>query len=90
MFGVHEIYLFCYQAYVKRIYQAVNEGSVEDIKKLLSCKRYASVRDRCGRTLLHQAILKQQIPVVSYLLEECPGHVTLGDTVKIDHVIDSE
>ncbi|XP_062571871.1 uncharacterized protein LOC134233834 [Saccostrea cucullata] len=69
------------QAYVKRIFQAVDEGSVEDIKKLLSCKRYANVRDKCGRSLLHRAILKKQKPVISFLLEECPNHVTTGDTL---------
>uniref|UniRef100_A0A8W8HLX3 Uncharacterized protein n=1 Tax=Magallana gigas TaxID=29159 RepID=A0A8W8HLX3_MAGGI len=69
------------QAYVKRVFQAVDDGSLEDLKKLLSCKRYANVRDRCGRSLLHRAILKKHKPLISFLLDECAGHVALGDTL---------
>lgn len=67
---------------MKRIFQAVDEGSLDDVKKLLSCKRYCNVRDRCGRTLLHRAILKKQKALVKFLLGECPTHVTTGDTVR--------
>lgn len=67
---------------MKRVFQAVDDGSLEDLKKLLSCKRYANVRDRCGRSLLHRAILKKHKPLISFLLDECAGHVALGDTVR--------
>lgn len=62
---------------------AVDEGSIEDIKKLLSCTKYTNVRDACGRTLLHRALLRQQRDTVLHLLEECPHNLSIGDNVRI-------
>lgn len=69
------------QARVKRIFSAVEEGTIEEVKKLLSCKKYSNVRDRCGRTLLHRCILRKQTEMLQYLLETCPQNVNTGDNM---------
>lgn len=69
------------QAYIKRIFTAVDEGAVEDAKKLLSCKKYSNVRDKCGRTLLHRCILKQRKDMLMFLLECCSQHINTGDSM---------
>ena len=69
------------QACVKRIFSAVEEGAIEEVKKLLSCKKYSNVRDRCGRTLLHRCILRQQTEMLQCLLETCPQHINTGDNM---------
>ena len=69
------------QARVKRIFSAVEEGAIEEVKKLLSCKKYSNVRDKCGRTLLHRCILRQQTEMLQCLLETCPQHINTGDNM---------
>lgn len=69
------------QAYVRRVFQSVDDGNLDDLKKLLSCKRYGDVRDRCGRTVLHRAILKQQENMVTFILEDFPDIVNARDTL---------
>lgn len=69
------------QAYVRRVFQSVDDGSLNDLKKLLSCKRYGDIRDRCGRTVLHRAILKQQENMVTFILEDFPEIVNSRDSL---------
>ena len=64
------------------MFQSVDDGNLDDLKKLLSCKRYGDVRDRCGRTVLHRAILKQQENMVTFILEDFPDIVNARDTVS--------
>ena len=71
------------QAYVRRVFQSVDDGSLNDLKKLLSCKRYGDIRDRCGRTVLHRAILKQQENMVTFILEDFPEIVNFRDSVSV-------
>ena len=73
---------FCLQAYVRRVFQSVDDGKLEDLKKLLSCKRYGDIRDRCGRTVLHRAILKQQENMVTFILEDFPDIINTRDSVS--------
>jgi hypothetical protein len=76
------------QAYVRRVFQSVDDGQTEDLKKLLSCKRYGEVRDRCGRTVLHRAILKRREEITLYLLEEFPSLINSRDSVSSFVVLD--
>ncbi|XP_052794687.1 uncharacterized protein LOC128227844 isoform X2 [Mya arenaria] len=69
------------QACVKRVFQAVDEGATEDLRKLLACKRYAEVRDRCGRSILHRAVLKRHDHVTRYILEDFPTLVNSRDSL---------
>lgn len=69
------------QAYVRRVFQAVAEDQMEDLKKLLSCKKYHNVRDKCGRTLLHKAVMKKRYTMVKFLIEEFPQNLNVGDTM---------
>ncbi|KAK3096982.1 hypothetical protein FSP39_005355 [Pinctada imbricata] len=81
--AIHEVVRLtaAIQAYVRRIFVAVDKGNLEEVKKLLSCKKYADSRDRCGRTLLHRAILRKQKEVALHLMEACPNNMTIGDTL---------
>ncbi|XP_045216690.2 uncharacterized protein LOC123566547 isoform X1 [Mercenaria mercenaria] len=69
------------QAYVRRVFQSVDDGATEDLRKLLNCKRYGEVRDRCGRTVLHRAILKRREDIILYLLEEFPVLINSRDSL---------
>lgn len=68
-------------AYIKRIFTAVDDGLIDDAKKLLSCKKYSNVRDKCGRTLLHRCIMKERTEMLMYLLEVCSLHINIGDNL---------
>lgn len=65
------------------MFQAVDDGATDDLKKLLTCKRYGEVRDRCGRNVLHRAILKRREPMVTYLMTEFPNIINGRDSVCI-------
>lgn len=69
------------QAYVKRVFQAVDDGATEDLKTLLTCKRYGEVRDRCGRSVLHRALLKRKADITMYVLEEFPNLINGRDSL---------
>lgn len=69
------------QAYVRRIYTAIEDSNIDDVRKLLSCKKYSNVRDRCGRTLLHKAILRRKKEIVQYLMEDCSHIFNVGDSL---------
>lgn len=74
--------LIWFKAYVRRIYTAIEDGNIEDVRKLLSCKKYSNVRDRCGRSLLHKALLRRKKEIVQYLMEDCSHIFNLGDSVS--------
>ncbi|KAK6180377.1 hypothetical protein SNE40_012545 [Patella caerulea] len=58
------------QTYVRRLFQAIEEGIIDDLKKLLSCGKYAAAKDKAGRTPLLRAILRHEKDMVLYLVEE--------------------
>ncbi|XP_052276622.1 uncharacterized protein LOC127875909 isoform X2 [Dreissena polymorpha] len=81
--NIHDLvrYTAPIQACVKRVFQAVDEGSADDLKKLLGSKRYSEARDRCGRSVLHRAILKRHVNVIMYILDEYPDLINSRDSL---------
>lgn len=69
------------QAYLRKVFKSVDDGATDDLKMLLNRKRYAEVRDRCGRTVLHRAILKRRDDIILYLLEEFPNLINTRDSL---------
>lgn len=61
----------------------MDDGFLEDLKKLFSCKWYVNVRDRCGCSLLYWVIFKKYKLFISFFLDECVGYVILGDMVRL-------
>ena len=71
------------QAYVSRVFRAVEEGNQPDLQRLLSCKKYAQGRDPCGRTPLLRALALGHRDHVIHLTLQCPATVPLADSVSL-------
>nr|KAG5706553.1 hypothetical protein BaRGS_028724 [Batillaria attramentaria] len=69
------------KAYVARVFRAVEDGNQVDLQRLLSCRKYAQGRDRCGRTPLLKAILMGQRELVIHLSLQCPFAVPIPDSL---------
>ncbi|KAL3866690.1 hypothetical protein ACJMK2_043971 [Sinanodonta woodiana] len=69
------------QAYTKKVFKAAEDGALEELRKLLSCKKYAEVRDRCGRSPLHRAILHGKEAVARFLVENFSQLIPARDSL---------
>ncbi|XP_076443630.1 uncharacterized protein LOC143282063 [Babylonia areolata] len=69
------------QAYVARVFRAVEENNQSDLQRLLSCKKYAQGRDRCGRTPLLKALMLGHRDLVIHLTLQCPSCVPHADSL---------
>ena len=47
--------------------------------------RYSKVRDRCGRNLLHRALLKSKGDMVVYMVETFPNLINERDSVSLNY-----
>ncbi|XP_041367616.1 uncharacterized protein LOC121382159 isoform X2 [Gigantopelta aegis] len=70
------------QGYVNRVFLAVQQGSVTDLQKLLSCKKYALAKDKTGQTPLLRAIMEGKRDVLLFLISEFPATVTDTDSLQ--------
>ena len=70
------------QGYVSRVFTAVQQGSVVDLQKLLSCKRYALAKDKTGQTPLLRAIMDVKRDVILFLIGEFPATAADMDNVS--------
>ncbi|XP_071118626.1 uncharacterized protein [Haliotis cracherodii] len=69
------------QTYVRRVFTAVEDDAIDDLKKLLSCQKYANARDKCGRTSLLKAILLRQRDATLMLARDCSFIVNTPDNL---------
>ncbi|ESO94574.1 hypothetical protein LOTGIDRAFT_232377 [Lottia gigantea] len=56
------------QKYCRRIFQAVEEDMIDDLQKLLSCKKYAGAKEKCGKTILLKALMFKRREMVLYII----------------------
>lgn len=81
--NIHEIVKLTapIQAYVRRVFQAVDDGNSDDVQKLLACRRYGEIRDRCGRSVLHRALLRNRSDVAKFIVETFPDLLNTRDSL---------
>ncbi|KAL5005264.1 hypothetical protein ScPMuIL_018720 [Solemya velum] len=70
------------QDYTARVFKAVDDGNIDDVKKLLSCKRYANARDKCGQSIHHHAVVTKNKAMVLYLAEGFAQSLNICDSME--------
>ncbi|KAK6180359.1 hypothetical protein SNE40_012530 [Patella caerulea] len=70
------------QEYIKKLHAVTDKGSIGVTKKLLAvCKRMAVALDKCGRNVLHHAVLHRHIELVLYISKEFPSTLNAKDNL---------
>ncbi|XP_067942160.1 uncharacterized protein [Watersipora subatra] len=67
---------------VKSLQNAVKENDIKFLAKNSGEVRLLQCKDRYGRTLLHLAILYDRVPLVKFLLDQCPDLVKEKDNLQ--------
>ncbi|GFN80508.1 acyl-CoA-binding domain-containing protein 6 [Plakobranchus ocellatus] len=85
-FSSEQVYELVRQAdaikqYAQKVFRAVEEGSHDDLHKLLSCRKYGGVRDQCGRVPLLRAVLRRRRGLVMKLVTMCPFTLNMRDSL---------
>ncbi|KAH9518987.1 hypothetical protein Btru_008846 [Bulinus truncatus] len=68
-------------ALLRRVFQAIDDGHLENVHKLLTCKKYAAGRDDCGRTPLMKAVMKGRRIIAIKLATDCGFTINMQDSV---------
>ena len=64
------------------MFRASESGLPSDLRKLIS-RKLATAQDKCGRTILHRAILKRSKHVIKFIVENYSNIVDIPDNVSI-------
>ncbi|KAL3866692.1 hypothetical protein ACJMK2_043973 [Sinanodonta woodiana] len=68
------------QEHMKKLLKAADYGSIPKVKSLISRKLAAS-QDKCGRTVLHRAILARSRDLVEFLIDNYPHIMNIQDNL---------
>lgn len=62
----------------KLLFKAIKNGDSYQVKHLM-CQNFIALRDKCGRNVIHVAILYQQTRIVHYLISSYPSLLNEAD-----------
>ena len=63
------------------MFRAAESGLPTDLRKLIS-RKFSTAQDKCGRTVLHRAILKKSKHVIKFLAENYTNIIEIPDNVN--------
>ena len=63
------------------MFRAAESGLPTDLRKLIS-RKFSTAQDKCGRTVLHRAILKKSKHVIKFLAENYTNIIDIPDNVN--------
>lgn len=74
-----------YMDKIKNVHTAVSYGNYEEVKKILTRKRFALCRDQFGASPLHLAVLHGHVDILIYIITQFPETVDGPDNVDYMH-----
>lgn len=68
------------QRHLELMFRAAESGLPTDLRKLIS-RKFSTAQDKCGRTVLHRAILKKSKHVIKFLAENYTNIIDIPDNM---------
>ena len=65
----------------RMLFEAIRNGDSHEVKHLM-CKKFVGLRDKCGRNVVHVAILYQQTAILRFLARSYPSLLNETDNVS--------
>jgi hypothetical protein len=70
-----------YMEKIKNVHIAVAHGHLEEVRKILTRKRFALCRDQNGASPLHLAVLHGHVDILIYIITQFPETIDGPDNV---------
>lgn len=71
-----------YMEKIKAVHTAVSHGNLDEVKKILTRKRFALCRDQYGASPLHLAVLHGHVDILIYIITQFPETIDGPDNVR--------
>jgi ankyrin repeat protein len=73
-----------YMAKIRTVHETVIRGNLNEVKHVLTRKRFALSRDHFGASPLHLAVLHGHIEVMVYIIAQFPETINGPDNVSFN------
>lgn len=66
------------------MFRATDTGGTDELRRLAS-RKFATARDKCGRTILHKAILNKKKDMIKFIVQSYKQIIDARDNVSSVH-----
>ena len=87
LLNVDKMYVSMFKKRIDKMFRAAEMGLPTDLRKLINGK-YCIAQDKCGRTVLHRAILRKTKQVIKFLVENYTSIIDMQDNVSLVEMSD--
>lgn len=70
------------QEHLALMFRATDTGGTDELR-CLSSRKLAGAVDKCGRTILHKAILNKKKDMIKFIVQNYPHIIDMQDSVGI-------